>query len=239
MEEHREREAKMLSIPWKYICIYFLLRAYGPEITSEKFHNYSKLLSEEYCKDHKEKAECIVEQIKSLVLLANDTYHAFFANLTKYIEESGIKNIVGKYLGSKEEDVSELYQQPSSKEKVNVSTAMSTMLDQMKQTFEKTHPGDSIKEVKKRLKTIATKYRKTKGFCTLKIGVHPLVVFKLINEVAQLTNMPRRLQNILESAVKVMDADSSMVKNEPFASNGLVHYILIAAYRNGKIWRII
>jgi hypothetical protein len=94
---------------------------------------------------------------------------------------------------------------------------------------------DSAKAVKERLKTIATKYRKTKGFCTMKIGVDPLVVSKLINEVAQMTNMPLHLQNILESTIKVMDAGSSMAKNEPFASDGMVHYILIAAYRNGKI----
>ena len=225
----------MLSFLWKFICFYFLLRAYGPEITSETVKYHIKLLSKEYCNDHENKSECIFEQIKNVVLLANDTYYAVFANLTKYIEKSGIKHTVRKYFVS-DKDISEsVYQNPDpTKEKVNVTTTMSTMLDQMQQKLEETHPGDSIEKVRERLKTIATDYRHAKGFCTLKIGVHPFAVLKLINEVAELTKMPRRLQNILQYAVNVMNADSSVVRNEPFAVNGLVHYILIAAYRNGK-----
>ena len=224
----------MPSIPWKYICVYLLLRIYGPEITSEKIYNYFTLLSVEYCRNEEDKADCSFEQIKGLVLLANDTYYAVFANFTTYIEQSGIKSTIQEYLGTKKQHMSELYTHPSStpNEKVNVSTAISTMLNQMQQ---KTLPDSSMKEVKERLKTIATKYRRTKGFCTMKIGVDPLVVFNLISEVAQMTNMPRHLQNILENAIKVMDAESSMTKNEEFASKGMVHYILIAAYRNGKI----
>ena len=223
-----------MAVPWKYICLYFLIRTYGPEITSEKFHHYTKLLSKEYCKDHEDKTECIVEQIKSVVLLANDTYYAFFANLTKYAEESGIKHLAGQYFDSNKED-SDLYENPDpSKEKVNVSTAISTMLDQMEQKLKETHPGDSIKEVQQRLKTIPIDYRNAMAYCTLKYDVHPADALKLINEVAQMTKMPRRLQNILESAVKVKDAGSSMIKDTAIAYKGLVHYILIAAYRNAN-----
>jgi hypothetical protein len=229
----------MPSIPWKYICIYLLFHNYGPEITPKTYEKYSKLFSKEYCKDHKDKTQCIFEQVRSLVSLGNDTYHTWFANITTYIENSGIKQAIEKYYNSyftsEKKDRSNMYKPSSGEVKVNVSTAMSGMLDQMQETFKKTLPGDSANEIKQRLKTVAMKYRNTNSFCNMKLGVDPLDVLKLIDHVAQMTNMPRNLQNILENTINVIDADGSMAKNERFAFDGKVHYVLMAAYRNGKI----
>jgi hypothetical protein len=105
----------MPSIPWKYICIYLLFHNYGPEITSKTYEKYSKLFSKEYCKDHKDKTQCIFEQVRSLVSLGNDTYHTWFANITTY----------NSYFTSEKKDRSNMNKPPSGKVKVNVSTAMS------------------------------------------------------------------------------------------------------------------
>ena len=215
-------------VPWKFICILLLLRMYGPEITSKKYHDYATLLRQEYCKDHEDKAQCIVEQVVSFVALANDTYQFYFANLTTFIfEKSGI---FMDYFTSERKDSSS-----HKKETVNVSTAMSTLLNQLQQEYKKTLPGDTAKEVMQRLETIAFDREKTDGICTMKFGLDPSDMLKLINSVAELTKMPNSLKNILETMVKVIDADSSIVESrEDHVFDGKVHYILIAAYRNGK-----
>ena len=228
----------MPSIPWKYLCLYLLFHIYGPEITTKKFETYTRLLSQEYCKDTKDK-QCTVEQIKSLVLLANDTYHSLLANLTKYFVDSGLKQALKTYFSplEKKPDLKNLYKNPSRNENhqnVNVSTAMASMIKKFQKGYETTLEGDSAQDIKKRLETIAYDYRKTNAFCTTKFGIDPLDLFDLINDVARMTNMSQELQNILEKSVTVVDAESSMAENTDVAVDGKVHYILIAVYRNGK-----
>ena len=204
-----------ISIPWKYICILLLLRIYSPEITSENYYYYATLLSQACCRGHENKAQCVVEQVRTLIALANDTYQFFLANPT---EELRIKEA------------------PSSDEKgkVNVSSAMSMMLNQLQKQYRNTLPGDVAKEVMRRLESIAFDHEKTDAFCTMKFGLGPLDTLNLINDVAQLTKMPRHLQNIVEKTIKVIDADSTIAQSTPFTSDGKAYYILTAAYRNGK-----
>ena len=235
----RNKTSRMPSIPWKYICIYLLWRVYGPEITTEKYHYYTALLSQEYCKDHEDKAQCVVEQVRTLLALTNDTYYSLFANLTTIIEESGIKEAFKDFRNyfKTGPNLPGIFIHPPSerKQKDNVSTSMSTMLNKMQEEYQNTLPGDLANQVMQRLETIAFDHEKTDAFCTMKFGINPKDTFDLINDVAKLTNMPRDLQSTLEKTVKVIDADSSIAQSTPFKIDGKVHYILIAAYRNGKI----
>lgn len=220
----------MWGIPWKYICMYLLYKNFGPEISFENLEQQSKALSDVYCQKHDDKVKCVFEQARTIVQFANQTYHVVLKNLTRLIDESGIK----KYWQSKSDVPSILHRHPSpnpSEDKLNVKTAMSNLLNQMEKKMLPVEESDKIKE---RLKTIATKTMKSNGVCSLKIGVDPMAIAKLIDNVAQLTNMPEEVKNILTNTIETIDGESGMVKNTNYSFNGKVHYVLIAAYRNGK-----
>lgn len=227
----------MLSIPWKLVCILLVLfGVYGPDLKSVDVHKYAKMYIEG-CNSHENKTECIIEQVRALVQLANNTYHTLVTNFTKTFDQIGIKQrvkeAITEYFSSNKEDMDDIYTHPSSepKEKVNVSSEISRLLDRMQAEFKQ---SDSAKEVKERIKTIAIR-KHTSGYCTIKMGVDPLIVLKLIDNVAKMTNMPRYLQDSLETTIKVKDGDSTMVKEEQFAYNGKLLTILIASNRHGKI----
>ena len=227
----------MISIPWKYVCILLvMLTVYGPDLKSLDVHKYAKMYIEG-CNSHENKTECIIEQIKALVQLANATYNTLVTNFTKTLNEIGIKErvkeAITEYFSTKQKVPGDIYPHPSAepKEKVNVSSEISRLLDRMQAEFKQ---SDVAKQVKERIKTIAIR-KHTSGYCTIKMGADPLIVQKLIDNIAKMTNMPRHLQDSLETAIKVKNGDSSMVKEEQFAYSGKLLTVLIASNRNGKI----
>lgn len=121
------------------------------------------------------------------------------------------------------------------KGKGSISSAMSTMLNQLQEQYKNSLPADTAKEVMQRLESIAFDHENIDAFCTMKFGLRPLDILNLINDVAQLTKMPRHLQNIVEKTITVIDTDSTIAESTPFTSDGKVFYILTAACRNSKI----
>ena len=121
----------MPSFPWRCLCILLLFKVYGPEITSEKFHRFSEILSTGYCEDK--------------------------ANIETYINETGLIQAVKEYFNFKKQSPSNektptnIYEEPTpgKKGKVNVTNAMSEMLIQIQEEHKKALPGDSANEVRK------------------------------------------------------------------------------------------
>ena len=192
----------MFSLPWRSLCIFLLFKVYGPEITSEKFYRFSEAFSNEYCKDDADKAHCMAEQFKTFVVLANETYHLYLANVETYINETGIIQAIKEYFKkespSDEKPHTNIYEEPTlgKEDKVNVTNAMSEMLNQMQEKHKKALPGDSANEVRERLKTIAAHYMSS-AYCTIDNGVDPSVVLDHIKNAASITKMPSELRKNL------------------------------------------
>ena len=231
----------MPSIPWRFFCIVLLSKGFWPEITSANFYRLSEVLSSEYCKNEADKARCFAEQFKTLVVLVNETYHAYVTNIATYINEIGIIQTSKEYFSFKrdsppnEQPPGNMFEEPSpgNENKVNVTNAMSEMLNQMQEEHKRAFPGNSAIEVKKRLNTIAATYGSS-AFCTVDNGVNPSVVLDHIQNAASITKMPNELRKTLEGKVLVKDAGSSMVQNTSFPQDGKIHYVLIAVHRNGR-----
>ena len=231
----------MPSLPWRFFCILLFFKGFGPEITYETIYRLSEALSSEYCKNETDKTRCIAEQFKTLVVLANETYHAYVTNIATYINEIGIIQTIKEYFNFKkdsppnEKPRSNIFEEPTlgKEDKLNVTNAMSEMLNQMQEEHKKAFPGNSASEVKNRLNTIAGSYGSS-AFCTVDNGVNPSVVLDHIQNAASITNMPSELRKTLEGKVQVKDAGSGMVQNTSFPHDGKMHYVLIAVHRNGR-----
>ena len=139
---------------------------------------------------------------------ANEKYHLYLANVETYINETSIIQAIKEYfkkeLPSNETPHTNIYEEPTpgKEDKINVTNAMSEMLNQMQEEHKKALPGDSANEVRERLKTIAASYMSS-AYCTVDNGVDPSVVLDHIKNAASITKMSNGLQKTLEGQVQV------------------------------------